>query len=131
MVVIAIWLGMLLWLMGHSDGTSEITWSRWLTVLASLEAVAFAAAGAVFGTTVQRQRVAEAKERTAKAEDDAKANATAAVNGRVLATVIKQRKRKSVAAPAPSGDEPFQRVAARRADEDDELVTLAEKLFPD
>lgn len=31
------------------------------TVLASLEAVAFAAVGALFGTTIQRQRVADAK----------------------------------------------------------------------
>jgi len=59
--VVAVWLGMLIWLVVHSDAT-EVTWARWLTVMASLEAVAFAAAGAVFGTTVQSQRVTEAKE---------------------------------------------------------------------
>ena len=68
--VVAVWLGMLIWLVVHSDAT-EVTWARWLTVMASLEAVAFAAAGAVFGTTVQSQRVTEAKEQAAAASDRA------------------------------------------------------------
>ena len=49
--VLIVWLGMLWWLILHTNA-AEVTWARWLTVLASLEAVAFAAAGAIFGTTV-------------------------------------------------------------------------------
>jgi hypothetical protein len=57
-MVIAIWLGLLVWL-GVSDDVPEVAWSRLLVVLGSVEAVAFAAAGALFGTTVQQQRVTD------------------------------------------------------------------------
>jgi hypothetical protein len=134
LVVVATWLLMLGWLVVHTDVT-EVTWARWLTVLASLEAVAFAAAGAVFGSAVQRQRVAQAEGRADKAEGradkaegDAKANAAAAANGRALAAAVKVRGRKPAAAAVGAGVE---RVAATREASDDDLAALAQRLFPD
>jgi hypothetical protein len=102
--------------------------------LGSLEAVAFAAAGALFGTTIQRRRVEEAKERAEKADERASqaqkesaANAEAAANGKALATAIKVRR------PARSSAHGVERVSTGQPQElvSDDLVALAERLFPD
>src|SRR5262245_24378171 len=132
--VLAAWLGLLYWLILHTSAT-DAEWARLLVVLGSLEAVAFGAAGALFGTTIQRQRVQEAQERAEKAEgraekaeETASATAAAATNGKALAAAVKVRERSRGAA------EGIERVtrgeqAGRRAD--DALVEFAQKLFPD
>ncbi len=127
--VLIVWLGMLWWLILHTDA-AEVTWARWLTVLASLEAVAFAAAGAIFGTTVQRERVAKAESRAAKAEDDAKGSAKEAANGRALAEAVKSRAR---AQPAPASAGGIERTSRSTGDAPqlDDLAQLAHRLFPD
>jgi hypothetical protein len=51
--------------------------------------VAFGAAGALFGTHIQRQRVTEAQDRAAKAEGEAEANKDAAAKGKALAAAVK------------------------------------------
>ena len=43
-----------------------------VAVVGSLEAVAFAAAGALFGTTIQQRRVQDAKDETDRTKKDAK-----------------------------------------------------------
>lgn len=60
----------------------EVEWSRLAWVFASVEAIAFGAAGALFGSSIQR-------ERAEKAEAAARENADAAANGRALASAIK------------------------------------------
>jgi hypothetical protein len=60
----------------------EVYWSRLVWVFASVEAIAFGAAGALFGSSIQ-------KDRADRAEADARGNAQAAANGRALAEVIK------------------------------------------
>lgn len=107
--VIVVWLAFLVWLVVEVKST-EVTWSRLLVVLGSVEAVAFAAAGALFGTTVQRQRVQDEKERADAAE-------TAALNGHKLAAAVK-------ATRAPGERE-------RLSAEPDTLLDLANRLFPD
>lgn len=52
-------------------GEAELTWVRRSDLLGGIEALAFAAAGAVLGTTVQRKATAKADQRT----EDAKAAA--------------------------------------------------------
>jgi hypothetical protein len=61
---------------------AEVKWARLAWLFASVEAIAFGAAGALFGSSIQRQRAE-------KAEADAKENATAAANGRALAEAVK------------------------------------------
>src|SRR6266508_7011272 len=61
---------------------SEVKWARLAWLFASVEAIAFGAAGALFGSSIQRQRAE-------KAEADAKENATAAANSRALAEAVK------------------------------------------
>jgi len=124
LVVMAAWLVLLTWLAFHT-GMNETQWARLGSVLGSLEAVAFAAAGAFFGTTVQKQRVQEANERADKAAQTSKENLQAAANGRALATAVKAR-----AATAVKGIERVSVVEGLGC-ADDALVALANKLFPE
>jgi hypothetical protein len=64
----------------HSD--AEIAWSRLAWLFSSVEAIAFGAAGAVFGSNIQRGRAE-------KAESAAERNADDAAKGRALAASIK------------------------------------------
>lgn len=78
-VAIGIWIAfvvmMLLW-----SNSPDLQWTRLTFVFSSVEAIAFAAAGALFGVTVQRERVKSAEER-------AEANAADAAGGRALAAI--------------------------------------------
>jgi len=133
-IVVLAWLGLLGWLVART-GAQEVEWARLFSVLGSLEAVAFAAAGALFGTTIQKQRVNEAHARAEKAEGRAsEAEKTAAektqaaANGRALASAVKAR----AAHRARPGDQ-LERVSATpgAAPAVDDLAALANTLFPD
>ena len=63
-------------------GEDEVEWSRLAWIFASVEAIAFGAAGALFGSSIQRDRAE-------KAEAAARENAEAAASGKALAEVIK------------------------------------------
>jgi hypothetical protein len=76
---VVVWVAFVVAMLLASDA-SDTTWTRLTFVFASVEAIAFAAAGALFGVTVQRERVQKAEER-------AETNARAAANGRALAAV--------------------------------------------
>ncbi|MFD5728606.1 MULTISPECIES: hypothetical protein [unclassified Streptomyces] len=121
--VIVLWLGLLAWLAFHTDAT-EVAWSRLLIVLGSVEAVAFAAIGALFGTTVQRQRVADLAARTEAAESRASANETAALNGHRLAAAVQ-------ASRAPGGGADTEQLSADGRSGRDPLLDMANRLFPD
>ncbi len=131
--ILAAWLGML-GLLTYRTSATEVEWARMFAVLGSLEAVAFAAAGALFGTSIQRQRVAEARERAVVAEGRAsEAERTAAVktqaaaNGKALASAVKAH------AQVASSREGLERVSAlgKQPTVPDELVNLANQLFPE
>src|SRR5271166_3774291 len=99
-VVIFVWIGFLVWLLVEVN-TAEVAWSRLLVVLGSVEAVAFAAAGALFGTTVQRQRTEDQRARADVAESRASANESKAINGQQLAAAVKVSC--APGAPTPAG----------------------------
>jgi hypothetical protein len=124
LIVLAAWLVLLTWLAFHT-GATELQWARLVSVLGSLEAVAFAAAGALFGTTVQKQRVQEAKERAERAEKTSAENVQAAANGRALAEAVRAR----AEGAATRGTE--QVSATEKSEGTDDLAALAAKLFPD
>lgn len=52
-------------------GEGDLTWTRRSDLLSGLEALAFAAAGALFGSTVQRRETVKADQRTKDAKDSA------------------------------------------------------------
>src|SRR5262249_39545938 len=70
---ILVWVGFII-VMALSTNTSDNQWTRLVFVFGSVEAIAFAAAGALFGVTVQRDRVE-------KAEKVAEQNAQDAASG--------------------------------------------------
>jgi hypothetical protein len=121
--VIAVWLGLLIWLLVEV-GASEVAWTRLLVVLGSVEAVAFAAAGALFGTTVQRHRVEDQRVRADVAESRADAYQSAAINGHKLAAAVK-------ASRVAGADATRERLAAEVEPTHDPLLELANQLFPD
>ncbi|QOZ24140.1 hypothetical protein [Bradyrhizobium sp. CCBAU 51753] len=132
LVVLSAWLLLLAWL-AFNTAVEEVAWSRLLVVLGSLEAVTFGAAGALFGTHIQRQRVEDARQRAAhaeanasKAEEKAASNSDAAIKGKTLATVIKAKAR---ARSGPVGSERLS--ASGGGDDRDEVLDLAHELFPD
>ena len=106
-------------------GEDETEWARLAWIFASVEAIAFGAAGALFGSSIQR-------ERAEKAEEAAKENAQDAANGRALAEAIKAEAPVEAGGGGAGGLESLgagpQRdaaasVAARHAE-------LAKRLFP-
>lgn len=62
-------------------GAAELRWTRLAWVFASVEAIAFGAAGALFGSSIQRARAENA-------EAEARRNADEAANGRALASAV-------------------------------------------
>ncbi len=133
LVVLAAWLLLLVWL-AFNTSLQEVAWSRLLVVLGSMEAVAFGAAGALFGTQIQRQRVqdaqrhaANAETKAADAEHRASANADAAIKGKTLAAVVKAKGRTRA---GRLGTERLS-AAGEPEHEQDEIVALAHELFPD
>jgi hypothetical protein len=81
------WLGLACFLLVRSN-VAEIQWSRQAWIFSSVEAVAFTAAGALFGTAVQRHHVDRAEDRAEQAEKSALENGLAAERGRALAAAL-------------------------------------------
>ena len=67
-----------------NTGASEPAWTRMAWVFGSIQAIAFAAAGALFGTTVAREQTQQAEKRADNAEARAGANEKLATAGRAL-----------------------------------------------
>jgi hypothetical protein len=61
---------------------SETTWTRLAWLFSSVEAIAFGAAGGVFGSTIRRHRAE-------RAEESARQNSVAAARGQALAALLK------------------------------------------
>lgn len=80
LIAISVWIVFLVVMVVSAD-IGETQWIRLTYVFASVEALAFAAAGALFGVSVQRDRVE-------KAEEKAEANARDAEQGRALAAAV-------------------------------------------
>ncbi len=70
------------YMIGQADVGNEVTWTRLAWLFTSVEAIAFAAAGALFGAKVYRDRAENA-------ESEARRYAGDAARGRALAAAIK------------------------------------------
>jgi hypothetical protein len=120
-LVLAAFAGFVAFLVGQV-GEDETEWARLAFVFASVEAIAFGAAGALFGSSIQR-------ERAEKAEEAARANAQDAANGRALAEAIKAE-----APEEPGGGDLESLGAGRQPDAAASVAArhaeLAKRLFP-
>jgi hypothetical protein len=64
---VVVWVGFSIFLIARA-GTSETEWTRIAWVFGSIQAIAFAAAGALFGTAVQQQNVSAARQQAESAK---------------------------------------------------------------
>jgi hypothetical protein len=69
-------------------GKNEIEWTRIAWIFGSIQSVAFAAAGALFGTAVQQQNVSNARQEASSAKNDADQQRDMAVRGRARAAMV-------------------------------------------
>lgn len=96
----------IVWLITEARADSQ-AWSKYMDLFPSIEAIVFAAAGAVFGTRLQKQQTNQALDTANRQLERADANAAAAVKGKVLATVVK-----TVSKPQPEGLESVETALA-------------------
>jgi hypothetical protein len=119
----------------NNVNAADLQWSRRSDLFGGLEALAFAAAGAVLGTTVQRQVTKKAEDQAADAKtqaDEQKAradeNEKAAEKGRALHKLVEAK------AGQASGGAPATRAAGSvppPAGDIGELLTLARQYDQD
>lgn len=88
--------GLLVGYMLSQVAATEIHWNRVAWIVGSVEAIAFGAAGALFGATIQRER-AEA------VETEAAKNSEEASNGRALAAGLTSEAETALGAAGPGG----------------------------
>lgn len=88
-VLIALWVGGLAYLWQHLQDT-EATWVRNLVIFHSIEAAAFAAAGALLGVHVNRVKESEKAAQDAKAET-AKEKKISLIGERLASTVLVEK----------------------------------------
>ncbi|HEY0778930.1 MAG TPA: hypothetical protein VGD56_13250 [Gemmatirosa sp.] len=137
--LVGAWVAVLSLLLYRVDGANDVQWARMIVVLSSIQAAAFAAAGALFGTKIQDQRVSDATGRAKDAEQRANKAQTDATKGKVLSDAIKAKAAASNAgADDPGGVERMRREGVSDRVErpvgtapDKDLLALAQRLFPD
>jgi len=117
-LALVVWAGFAVYLLAQT-GTSDVRWTRMAWVFASVEAVAFAAAGLLFGSTVNRRRAERAEETATANERDAHA-------GRALAAALKAEDGGSVDGPRAFGGD----AATSPPDVSARHARLAHQLFP-
>jgi hypothetical protein len=120
-LAVLIWVAFVVVMLVASD-SSDMTWTRLTFVFASVEAIAFAAAGALFGVSVQRERVQ-------KAEEKADVHAREAANGRALAAV-NLADEAALAGQDPAGQS-FSPGGPPEANLSRRHAELARRLFPE
>lgn len=106
---IAVWIGFSIFLITKA-GTKETEWARIAWVFGSIQAIAFAAAGALFGTAVQQQNINNAQQQATSAKKDADQQREAAAKGRALAATMQAE-----AAVEPTGGGGIQRAGVASA----------------
>jgi hypothetical protein len=110
-------------------GAGESRWTRLVFLYGTVEAIVFAAAGAIFGTQVQRANVDRAERRAADAQQRADGNAEAAAGGKALSRTVKAA-RDAAGGGSPPGTR-SRGLADGAPSELERLGTIAETLFPD
>jgi uncharacterized membrane protein YsdA (DUF1294 family) len=123
LIVLVAWCVFVVYMI-NTAGATELHWSRLAWLFTSVEAVAFGAAGAIFGSSIQRQRAE-------RAEQVAQQHVQDAQRGRALAAALKADADSgaglgSLIGAGPGGGQAAtvgDAVARRHAE-------LAERLFP-
>ncbi len=122
MIALLLWAAFVVFMIYGSGSYAEIQWTRLAFLFTSVEAVAFAAGGAMWGNSIQR-------ERAEKAEAAAKANQQDAANGRALAAAVAADESAVDGATGP--DQPLGGVPTVASEVAQRHARLARSLFPD
>jgi len=124
---VAVWLIFSIFMLIVANGSSDVQWTRMAWVFGSVEAIAFAAAGALFGTSVQRDQTVQAEQRAQAAGQVAEQNREGAARGRALAAAMQ-------ADAGTSGDSALESMGPAAALNEDvrrRHAQLARSLFGD
>lgn len=129
-LIVVFWLGVLLYAVLHLGADAE-QWKRLMDVRSAMEAVVFAAAGALFGTTIQRARVKDAQQR----EQSTDAKNTELQKSLLEATTDAAKGHSLAAAVLARGANRVSQLidieASNQSKPSDDLTSLARKLYPD
>jgi hypothetical protein len=120
MIAILLWAVFVIVMIFAADDESDVTWARLAFLLASVEAVAFAAGGALWGASIQRERAEKAETRAAQNEQDA-------ASGKSLGRVLIEDETLESRAGAPG----VQRLGGEGRGVVERHASLARALFPD
>jgi hypothetical protein len=136
LIVLGGFAGLLYYLFTISSGADEILWSRSMFLYGGVEALAFAAAGFLFGKEVHRQQAesaeARAREKTNEAEAAAKEAAMANAKGRSLAKAVAAKVAEAPRRAEAYGPLGHPEAAQSLARSDlEEIERFARELFPD
>ena len=121
LLALVLWASFVVVMVTHADKATEVYWSRLAFLFASVETVAFAAGGAMWGASIQR-------ERAEKAEAAAAANQEDATKGRALATSILAD---ADASAQDAANPSVQRLGGDFPDVPKRYAAMARRLFPD
>jgi hypothetical protein len=124
-LALALWAAFAITMLVFAHSADEVFWTRLAFVFASVEAVAFGAAGAMWGVTIQKDR-AETAERVAAAnvEDAANGRALAATTIADAADIVADDGTVRLERLGPTGDTAGDGVLRKHAQ-------IARMLFPD
>lgn len=141
-VAVALIVLFLLALVGLFLLRGDANWDRLVFLFGALQALVFAGAGALFGTSVQRGNLADARAdaaaarvRADAARDEVHAQGKEAEKGRALAEALRAASEALLAQLPPSErrgarEDELEPPAVTRAPELAQLVGLADRLFP-
>ena len=121
LLALILWAAFVVVMVARANTATEVFWSRLAFLFASVEAVAFAAGGAVWGASIQR-------ERAEKAEASAAANQEEATSGRALAKSILADVEQNPEEGRAAG---VQRLGGDALDIAKRHANIARRLFPD
>jgi hypothetical protein len=119
---LAVWVAFSIVLL-FNVGKNETEWTRIAWIFGSIQSVAFAAAGALFGTAVQQQNVNSAQQEAAIAKKDADQQRDMAIKGRTLATVVQAEG----TTPSAEDTNRLERMGPGRADATESADTVRQR----
>ena len=125
-LALLLWVAFAIAMLISAKTTNEVFWTRLAFVFASVEAVAFGAAGAMWGVNVQKDRAEKAeKVAAANVEDAAKGRALAATTIADAADIVDEDRSSRLERLGGSPQE------AARTDVLERHARIARSLFPD
>jgi hypothetical protein len=128
--VILVVFGVFVYYMLGLTKVAETEWTRAVYLFNGVEAVAFAAAGFLFGKEVHRAQAENADRRANQAEKNAADAEKDAAGGKILATVIKE-KTKALHGRAKTFASTGKGIVSSAGQGDlEELKAIADELFP-